>query len=76
MKTPRRRSLTAVPVFALAILAAVPVAAERPASSKGITAVAHQPLRFEALDRGLLARGSGYAMTLTPGSAAVSSMTH
>jgi hypothetical protein len=72
MKTPRRRSLTAVPVFALAILAALPVAAERPASSKGITAVAHQPLRFEALDRGLLARGSGYAMTLTPGSAAVS----
>ena len=37
-----------------------------------MAAVARQPQRFEALDRGLLARGKGYAMMLSPGSATVS----
>lgn len=72
MRTSPRLLLPAVLLCALAFMAAGPAAAERPATSRAITAVAGQPLRFESLDRGLLARGRGYAMMLTPRSAAVS----
>jgi hypothetical protein len=71
MSTPRRISPTAVSLFAFVILTFVPVAAARTATPGSVTAIAHQPLRFEARDRGLLARGNGYAMTLTPGSVTV-----
>jgi len=72
MRTPHRLHLPAISLCALAFLAIGPAAAETTATSRSITAVARQPLRFESLDRGLLARGSGYAMMLSPGSAAVS----
>ncbi len=48
------------------------------ATSRAITAVVLQPLRFDALGSagdgksGFISRGSGYAMVLTPGSAVVS----
>jgi Beta-propeller repeat/IPT/TIG domain len=72
MRTPHRLHLPAISLCALAFLAIGPAAAETTATSRSVTAVARQPLRFESLDRGLLARGSGYAMMLSPGSAAVS----
>jgi hypothetical protein len=72
MKTPCRVLLPAVLLCALGFLAIVPVAAETTTTSRAMTAVARQPLRFESLDGGLLARGNGYAMMLSPGSADVS----
>lgn len=72
MRTPYRRLLPAISLCAFAFLAIGSAAAETTATSRSITAVAQQPLRFESLDRGLLARGSGYAMMLSPGSAAIS----
>jgi Beta-propeller repeat len=72
MKTPCRVLLPAVSLCALGFLAIVPVAAETTTTSRAMTAVARQPLRFESLDGGLLARGNGYAMMLSPGAAAVS----
>ena len=72
MRTPHRLHLPAISLCALAFLVIGPAAAETTATSRAITAVARQPLRFESLDRGLLARGSGYALKLSPGSAAVS----
>ncbi len=72
MRTLLRSFLPPVSFFALALLAVGPAAAQKPATSTAITSAVRQPLRFELLDRGLLARGSGYAMMLRPGSAAVS----
>ena len=72
MRTSGRLLLPAVSLFTLAVLATGPAAAETPTAAKAITAVAHQPLRFESLDRGLLTRGSAYAMMLSPGSVALS----
>lgn len=72
MRTLRRLLLPAVSLCALAFPVVGRAAAEMPATSRAIAAIARQPLRFESLDRGLLARGSGYAMMLRPGSADVS----
>ena len=66
------RVLVAVSLFALALCPSAVAAAETTTASRAITAVAQQPLRFESLDSRLVTRGSGYAMTLGPGSAAVS----
>ncbi len=72
MRTPCRVLLATVSLCALAFLAIGPVAAETTTASRAMTAVARLPLRFESLDSGLLARGSGYAMMLSAGSADVS----
>lgn len=72
MNTTRRLLLLASSLCAFAIVAVGPAAAETSAASRSVAAIAAQPLRFESIDSGLLARGSGYAMMLTRGSAAVS----
>lgn len=72
MRTLSRLLLPAVSLCALAFPAVGRAAAAMPATSRAIAAIARQPQRFESLDRGFLARGSGYAMMLSPGSAAVS----
>ena len=72
MRTLGRLVLPAVTLCALAFPAVGRTAAETPAASRAMAAVVRQPQRFEALDRGLLARGRGYAMMLSAGSAAVS----
>ena len=72
MRTVRRLLLPAVSLCALAFPAFGRAATETPATSRAMAAIARQPQRFEALDHGLLARGRGYAMMLSAGSAAVS----
>ena len=66
-----------IPAGRAAAQTATPPASVSP-SSRAITAVSQQPLRFDALGSegdgksGFISRGSGYAMVLTPGSVAVS----
>lgn len=72
MRTSHRLTLPVLSLLALAIPALGHAAVERNTTLQAVTAVAQLPLRFESLDRGLLARGSGYAMMLNTGSAEVS----